>query len=209
MAKKEDQAKKVKPKRARRVNNLRRSPDGLPMITPKDSKALSTRVDAPPTDDKTHLEREKMIEDVEILMLKGITTQTGIGEKLDILPKTAKKYMEVVEYRWALKGTGMRKVHLRGKARSRLEAITQELWDLHETSDSDNVQLAALGRLLEVHNQQMIVDGLTPAVLVQISSSDNSYAEDSYEETVDRFQKLSRLADKLSDYVDGDVVSTQ
>jgi hypothetical protein len=185
---------------------------GVPQAEPPRHKSLLGTLPTPDTQGEHHLETEKTKAQVEILLLKGLTSYSSIASTLGINHRTAKKYVEGVKYRWAALGGMPRMRQLRGEAKARLELITSELWVMYQNSDSETLKAACLRQLLETHDRQLILDGLTHQTLPAIA---HETAMDSSEGISDQIRDHARIVElgralmeytkkNSSDVVDGD-----
>ncbi len=177
---------------------------GLPIITPKITKRSAGVL--PDTQGKSYLEIEKQRLQVETLMLKGFLNTGTVASILGISHPTAKKLMERVEYSWAAAGSGMKKQMLRGRAKSRLEMLTQEVWQIFSNTKSDVLKLQALSKLMDIHEKQMAVEGLTPNTIVAIMNTSTSDTPQRTEmaDSINHMNKMKMLADKLKDMLPKD-----
>jgi len=177
---------------------------GVPQAEPPRHKSLLGTMPLPDTGGKTHLETEKTKAQVEILLLKGVTSYSGISVTLGINYKTATKYVEEVKYRWAVLGGMPRMRQLRGEAKARLELITSELWVLFQNSNSENVKTTCLNQLLGVHDRQLLLDGLTSSTLPMIGQELTQDAEGGIAETIRDHARIVELGNALIDYANKD-----
>lgn len=146
--------------------------DGVPLADPPRYKSTLGSLPPPDTEGKTYLEKEKVIGQVEILMLKGVITPNHVANTLGIAFVTAKRYMEQVHYRWAILGGAPRMRQLKGEAKARLELITNELWVMYSNTTDERVKGACLSQLLGVHDRRLVIDGLTPKTLPLIAETE-------------------------------------
>lgn len=173
---------------------------GIPQAAPKvDGGTLPSF--APDTQGKDHLEREKILGQVEILYLKGITSATALGAMLGISHGTARKYIERVQYRWAFTGNFKRMSQLRGEARARLDMITAELWQIFTNTDSESTKLSALSELLGIHDRRLILDGLTDTMLAYIREREEE-GESSIEVDMAEHADMIKLGKQLIGYLE-------
>ena len=177
---------------------------GVPQAEPPRHKSLLGTMPLPDTDGKTYLETEKIKAQVEILLLKGVTSCSGISATLGITYKTATKYVEEVKYRWAALGGMPRMRQLRGEAKARLELITSELWVLFQNSNSETVKGSALGQLLAVHDRQLLLDGLTSSTLPMIGQELAQDASGGIAETIRDHARIVELGNALIEYAKQD-----
>jgi hypothetical protein len=184
-------------------SSIVRNKEGVPQATPPRNKSLIGRNEPPPTEGKPHLEKEKTKSQVEILLLKGVITPNQIAVTLGLTHGTAKKYIEEVQYRWAVLGGAPRMRQMRGESRARLDLLTNELWAQHSNSKNEVIKMQALGQLIAVHDRRMQLDGLTPKMLhvLVTQTPDDERSGLGVEDRMKGHQELVRLANALSSYV--------
>ena len=171
--KKKDKARRKKhPKSIGAGSNKRTiaKVDGIPQATPPNHKSLLGNRKAPDTDGKEHLDKEKVMGQVEILLLKGVISTNQIAVTLGIAYMTAKKYVEQVHYRWSFSGGPTRMHQLKGEARARLDIINSELWMLFSNSNDTKEKVVIMNQLLNVHDRKLIVEGMTPQIMESLAT---------------------------------------
>lgn len=175
--------------------------NGVPLADPPRNKSLLGNSLIPDTEGKAYLEKEKNQAQVEILMLKGVVTAHHIAVTLGISFNTAKKYIEQVQYRWAVLGSSTRMRQLKGEAKARLELINNETWVLFSNSKDEKIKATCLSQLMGVHDRRLILDGLTPQVMpLLIAQEGKEGMTSTVEEQIKNHSNMVRLASALMDY---------
>lgn len=172
---------------------------GIPQADPPRNKSMLGKVQPPPTEDKPHLEKEKYKGQVEILLLKGVTSATQVSSHLGIAYNTARRYIEEIYYRWAVLGGPTRMRQVRGEARARLDLLTSELWMMFQNNKDDRTRTTILTQLLGVHDRRMILDGLTPTML-QVLVTQQSDEKGGVDEHIRNHEEMVSLATALSQF---------
>ena len=159
--------------------------------------------DLPDTEDKFYLKREKLILQIEILMLKGVTSDKNISIMLGVTDKTVTKYKEIIEYRWAAKGRHQNLALIRGRARQRLNLITEELWTLFANAKKSTLKVQVLQTLLTTHDRQMLLDGLTPKIIEGLKDEllDTLTAGKNPQKLIEGHQEMLDLGNALAVYL--------
>lgn len=177
--------------------------DGVPIADPPRNKSILGTLAIPDTEGKPHLEKEQLMGQVEILLLKGVVYPPHIASMLGIQLVTAKRYVEQVHYRWAILGGTPRMRQLKGEAKARLELITNELWVMHSNTKDDKVKAVCLNQLVAVHDRRLILDGLTPKTLPLIAETEiDGAGGESVSDKIKNHQEMVRLAAALVKYAD-------
>ncbi len=175
---------------------------GLPIPEPPRTKNIDGNRPMPNTEGKPYLETEKSLAQVEILLLKGVTTASTVAATLGVHPDTAKKYIEQIHYRWAALGQRSRIVQVKGEAKARLDLITNELWVLFSNSNSESVKGSCLSKLLEVHDRKLVIEGLTPKMIESLKDqTPDPNGGMMVSERISRHNEMLRLGHSLMKYV--------
>jgi len=145
------------------------------------------------------LEQEKKQMLVEYLLLTGVTSQTAIAERIGINRQTVKRLKKQVEFRWSKNHNEKLRV-VRNRSLSYLQMLNRELWDSYNSaSATQSSKVRVLHRLLQVHDKEMVINGLTPKVIESMRVEEVSSSVDEYKH-IDS-AKSNEIADSLSTYL--------
>jgi len=173
-------------------------PNKTGTITRSDTELISTLLEskAPDTEGKKHLNDEKAAGQVEILLLKGVTKISDLAALLDISELKVKQHIDRIYYRWAHLGNKTQNIQAKGEARARLDYITSELWVVYSNADTTSSKTQALREILSVHDRRINLDGLTPAVLLNINTS--TAEGNSISDRINEHSRVVSLLDSLA-----------
>lgn len=121
----------------------------------------------PPPSEIPAIEREKIVSQVELLMLKGITNQSMIAGLLKLTPQTCHLYTKMVQARWEVLGSPQKHGRTKGEALSKLTLIENELWTLYSNAPAESLKskVSILNQLQQVVDRKLLINGLSPRVL--------------------------------------------
>jgi hypothetical protein len=190
------------PKEGAPHSSVQRDEDGIPLAEPPRHKSLVGNRPPPDTGGDPQLERERVSGQIEILLLKGITSPWTISQMLGCSFRTARDHIKKIYYRWDLLGGMPRMRQLRGEAKSRLSLITQELWVIAQNSDDPRIKLVALNQLVGCHDRQMLLDGLTANTLPRVAAEDGPDEASGSKEL--SLQEMHHIAAQLQEYIDAE-----
>ena len=145
------------------------------------------------------LEQEKKQMLVEYLLLTGVTSQTAIAERLGINRQTVKRLKKQVEFRWAT-NHNENLMTIRSRSLSYLQVLNRELWESYNSANAtQSSKVRVLHRLLQVHDKEMVINGLTPKVLESLREADTN--SDAVEAKPYDAVRMKKIADSLATYL--------
>jgi len=178
-------------------STVKRDKNNIPLANPPRHKSLLGNLPVPATEGKPYLEKAKLLSQVEILLLKGVTTPGHISATLGVAPSTASKCIEQVHFQWAMLGGMSRMQQLKGEAKARLDLITNELWVMYSNTTDEKLKVVCLNQLGSVHDKKLMLEGLTPKTLPLIAVEGLTGATKTVEDRVSEHSELISLADAL------------
>ena len=106
-------------------------------------------------------ESEKLIAQIEQLLLKGFTAKKTIAKIVNVDVKTAARYVHRIKKRWAITGDREAQRTAFGEYLEKSKMVEREAWMVHQLADSENIKLNALNLVLSCQRTQMVLLGLT------------------------------------------------
>jgi hypothetical protein len=110
--------------------------------------------------------REKLVAQAEILMLKGVTSTKILQDILKTDKITTLALMQAVRTRWEIAGGPRNGNLVKGEALAKLAMIENSYWSLFGAQTTPaNTKVMILNNLINVIDRKMLIQGLTPRVL--------------------------------------------
>lgn len=104
-------------------------------------------------------EKEEMLAEVEMLMLKGTKNATVIARHIKRSVPTASSYVKIVQKRWSLsKNNDWMDMQIEQIEKSRV--LEEAYWKTYKKADNSSAAIGALHGILEVHKHQSWLVGL-------------------------------------------------
>ena len=163
-------------------------------LTPK-----RVSVPIPPTTDnnKSAEYNAQQVARVEILMLKGIYKTRSIRDLLGLKDlRTVRRYKNQVFARWEITA-GDNALRHRGEALRRLDLIEQELWSCIDNTQSGKEKISALGKLLEVQDRRLPLQGVDVSDPDAFVRSGRPGAAESFDERLRDFRAIQEVATRF------------
>lgn len=133
-------------------------------------------------------DREKVISQIEVLMLRGVISPTLISQIIEVPLSSVYLYVKAISVRWDVLGGAQKHTKLKGEALAKLTLLESELWTLYSNAPADHTAAKAgvLKHIMEVIERKLLIHGLSPRVL------ENSGANLSDTEGIDSPREIMR-----------------
>ena len=113
-----------------------------------------------------YAQREKLVAQTEILMLKGVTSTQVLCDILKVEKHTVNALCHAVRTRWELAGGPRNGNLVKGEALAKLAMIENSYWTLFGAPTTPPpTKVMVLNNLINVIDRKMVIQGLTPRVL--------------------------------------------
>ena len=118
-------------------------------------------------------EREKVISQIELLMLRGVTSPTLISQIIEVPLSSVYLYVKAIGVRWDVLGGAQKHTKLKGEALAKLTLLESELWSLYLNAPADHTaaKAGALKNIMEVLERKLLIHGLSPRVLENVGAN--------------------------------------
>jgi hypothetical protein len=153
------------------------------------------------------IESEKILAQVEQLLLKGFTAKKTIAKIVGVDAKTVSRYIERIQKRWAITGDKDAQRTAIGEYLEKSKMVEREAWMVHQNNVSDSIKLNALNLVLTCQRNQMLLLGLTSEsinILIDKSQHNDIYVLGQQEQ-----ERMNRYAHYYLEATDAEIVEDE